>query len=114
MALLPNRATSIGDLAQYSEIPRDGTLSRTIYADDLVKVVLFGFDAGQELSEHTAAVPAIIQIIQGDARLTLGDEVVEAGPGFWTHMPARLSHSLTARTPVIMLLTLLRLASNHE
>ena len=39
------------------EIPTDGILSKTYYEDDHVKVVVFGFSKGQELSEHTAAQP---------------------------------------------------------
>jgi len=31
----------------------DGILSRTLHNDDAVKVVLFAFSTGQELSEHT-------------------------------------------------------------
>ncbi|NWG21855.1 MAG: cupin domain-containing protein [Chloroflexi bacterium] len=98
-------------LAQQADIPREGTLSRTIYADDQIKVVLFAMDAGQELSEHTAAVPAIIEMIAGTAQLTLGREVIEATPGIWVHMPARLPHAILARTPMLLLLTLLRGAS---
>lgn len=102
-----NLATVRHVLEQIS-IPDDSTISRTIYQDDQIKAVLFGFAAGQELSEHTAATPAIVHFVQGEARMTLGQEVVEAKPGTWVHMPARLPHSLQAHTPVIMLLLLLR------
>lgn len=102
-----NPATVRHVLEQIS-IPDDSTISRTIYQDDQVKAVLFGFAAGQELSEHTAATPAIMHFVQGEARVTLGQEVVEAKPGTWVHMPARLPHSIQAHTPVIMLLLLLR------
>ncbi|RMD76145.1 MAG: cupin domain-containing protein [Chloroflexi bacterium] len=93
-------------------IPEDGIISRTIYQDATIKAVLFDFAAGQELSEHTAAMPAIMHILQGEARITLGEEVVEAVPDMWVHMPARLPHSLQARTPVVMLLLLLK--GSHE
>lgn len=102
------RATIYPDLDRPAEIPPDSILSRTIHADSQVKVVLFEFDAGQELSEHTAATPAIIQILRGEALLTLGDEQVEARPGTWAHMPARLPHAVLARTPLVMLLTMLK------
>lgn len=95
-------------LIEQVSIPEDGTISRTIYQDDTIKAVLFGFAAGQELSEHTAAVPVILHIVQGDARITLGQEVVEATVNTWVHMPAHLPHSIQARTPVIMLLLLLK------
>ena len=94
--------------AQLPDIPTDSILSRTIYGDEQVKAVLFNFAAGQELSEHTAAVPAIIHILQGEAQLTLGDDTMEAGAGTWARMAAGLPHSLLARTPVTMLLLMLK------
>ncbi|MCS6880289.1 MAG: cupin domain-containing protein [Oscillochloridaceae bacterium] len=101
-------ATVFLDLASETTIPEDGTLSRTLYQDHGLKVVLFGFAAGQELSEHTAAAPAILHFIQGEARVTLGTEVITAQPNTWVHMPAHLPHSISASTPVIMLLLLLK------
>ncbi len=99
--------TYIPDVSE-QDVPADGILSRTLYADERVKVVQFAFAAGQELSEHTAAVPAILQILRGEARLTLGDDSVDVCPGAWSHMPAHLPHSVLAKTPVVMLLVLLR------
>lgn len=100
--------TCFADLANEVTPPEDGTLSRTLHNDDNTKVVLFGFGAGEELSEHTASMPAIIQIIKGEASLTVGDESVAAKPGTWIHMAAKTPHSVKAKTPVVMLLTLLK------
>ncbi len=97
----------IPNLLSEIEIPKDGTLSRTIHRDDQVKVVLFAFSGGQELSQHTAAVPAIIEILQGDARLTLDGEEKELSAGSWVFMQANLRHAIYARTDLIMLLTML-------
>ena len=88
------------------EVPTDSILSRTFFTDERVKAVLFGFAAGQELSEHTASRPAILHFLQGEAHLTLGDDSMEAGPGTWVHMPPQLPHSIVAKTPVVMLLLL--------
>ena len=96
------------NLAQEVTPPADGILSRTIYQSDEVKAVLFGFSAGQELSEHTASKPAIIQMLQGEARLTLGDDLVDAKAGAWIYMPPNLKHSVHAQTPVVMLLLLIK------
>ena len=98
--------THIVDLAQEAEPPEDGILSRTLYDDDRVKAVIFGFGSGQELSEHTASRPAILHFVKGEARLTLGDDSLDAQPGTWVHMPAELKHSIQAKTPVVMLLLL--------
>lgn len=99
--------TFIADLADQTEIPAGGTLSRTIHRDDLAKVVLFAFDAGQELSEHQAGRPALIQVVKGRLALTLDGKVHEANEGSFVSMPAGLPHAVRAETPAVMLLTLL-------
>lgn len=100
--------TYFADLAREAEPPARGILSRTIHADDRLKAVLFGFAAGEELSEHTAAVPAVLHVIRGEATVTLGADRHEAAAGTWVHMPAKLPHGIHARTPLVMLLLLLK------
>jgi quercetin dioxygenase-like cupin family protein len=96
------------DIAQTVEtIPTDSIVSRTISREGGMKAIVFAFAPGQELSEHTASVPAVIQILQGEADLTVGDDRYDAKPGTWVRMDANLPHSIYARTPVIMLLIML-------
>jgi quercetin dioxygenase-like cupin family protein len=89
-------------------VPEDGILSRTLYTDAAVKVVWFGFGAGQELSQHTAAQPAILHFLSGEAHLQLGEDEHSAHAGTWAHLPAGLPHSVRAATPLVMLLLLLK------
>ncbi len=103
---MPNYSV-IEHLVQSIEIPKDGTLSRTIRRDDQVKVVLFGFAGGQELSQHTASVPAIIEIIQGQVRVTLDGDEKELQAGSWVYMEANVPHAVYARGDAVMLLTML-------
>jgi quercetin dioxygenase-like cupin family protein len=100
--------THIVDLAKEVEPPSDGILTRTLFNDDDLKAVIFGFGPGQELSEHTASMPAILHFIQGEAALTLGGDALQTQPGTWIHMPANLKHSVQATTPVVMLLLILK------
>lgn len=100
--------THILDLAQETAPPAQGILSRTIFQDDHIKAVAFGFGEGEELSEHTAAKPALLYFVSGRARLGLGDDVQEAQAGTWVHMPAGLKHSIQALSPLVMLLVLLK------
>ena len=88
------------------EFPPDSILSRTVYQDKSTKTILFGFQPGQELSEHTAAVPAVLHFIEGEADLTLGEDSTTAREGTWIHLPPDLPHSVLAKTRVLMLLTL--------
>lgn len=88
------------------DIHPDSILSRTLFKNAHVKAVLFTFDAGQSLSEHTASQAAVIQIISGEATLTLGEDTFEAGPGAMAYMEPNLKHGLVARSPLTMLLFL--------
>ena len=100
--------TFLPDLPATIQIPKEGTLSQVVYKDDRIRVVLFAFDRAEELTEHTAALPAIVQVLAGRLRLTMGKEAVTMGPGDWAHMAANLPHSVEALKPSVMLLTLLR------
>jgi quercetin dioxygenase-like cupin family protein len=105
---MTNTYTHILDLVKEAEPPSDGILSGTIFQDDQVKAVVFGFGQGEELSEHTAAKPAMLFFVKGEATVGLGDDVKEAQAGTWVHMPAGLKHSIKAKTPVVMLLVLMK------
>jgi quercetin dioxygenase-like cupin family protein len=100
--------TFVEDLVHEIEPPADGTLSRTVHQDERLKAVLFGFSAGQELSEHTSSTPAVMHFLSGEADVGLGYDTVSATAGTWIHMPALLPHSIRARTPVTMLLLMLK------
>jgi quercetin dioxygenase-like cupin family protein len=97
-----------GTAAREVQPPAKGILSRTLFNDDRLKAVLFGFAQGEELSEHTASMPAALHFLRGEARLTLGDDTLEAKPGTWSHMAKGLRHSIQAQTPVVMLLLLMK------
>ncbi|MCW5977543.1 MAG: cupin domain-containing protein [Bryobacteraceae bacterium] len=100
--------TFIADLVKEVSIPENGILSRTLYNDERSKVLVFGFAAGQELSAHTAPMPAILYFVQGEATVKLGTDLHEAGPGALVHMPPLLEHGIVAKTPVVMALIMLK------
>jgi quercetin dioxygenase-like cupin family protein len=100
--------TVLRDIAAMLDIPEDGVLSRVLYRDERIRVVGFAFDIGQELTEHSAAVPAIVQVVSGSFRLSLDDAVEDLGPGSWVHMAADLPHSVVAVERGTLLLTLIR------
>lgn len=95
-------------LDQELEIPKAGTLSVPIYEDASTKVVLFGFAAGQELSEHTSSMPASLYQVSGKAQWTLGGDILDANAGSWAHMDPHLPHAIKAIEPAVMLLILNR------
>jgi quercetin dioxygenase-like cupin family protein len=99
--------TLIPDLASRAEVPGAGTLSRVLHSDERVRLVLFAFDAGQELTEHTAGVPALLQVVSGRFRVGAGGDTFEMGPEAWLRLDAGEPHSLLALEPSRLLLTML-------
>lgn len=95
-------------LKELPTIPPDSIVSRTIHNNEHVKITLFGFATGQELSEHTATVPAILEVLEGEATITIGDVPYSAQTGTLIYLPAKLEHSLIAKSQVVMLLYILK------
>lgn len=100
--------TVLDNLLDEVEIPENGTLSRVVFNAEGLRVVLFAFDAGEQLTDHAATVPAVVQVIKGRIEITLGDETREIAPGSWVHMEPHLIHALVALEPSVVILTLQR------
>ena len=49
-----------------------------------------------------------MHFLKGEAAGTLGDDAIEVKVGSWIHLTPGLRHSLRARTPMVMLLLLLK------
>lgn len=96
------------ELLSEVEIPSKGILSRTLLNDERVRIVLFGFAQGEELSAHTAPVPAVLYFLKGEARIKLGEDTLEARPGSLAHMTPNLPHGIYAQTPLVMLLVMVK------
>jgi len=103
----PDELTYVPDVAALVEVGAESTVSRTVLKADGVRLVLFAFDVGQELSEHTAAVPVLLRVLDGRLMVSAGGRSVELAPGGIVHLPARLPHALIALEPTRMLLTML-------
>jgi quercetin dioxygenase-like cupin family protein len=100
----------IQNIADEVQVPADGILSRTMYQDDHLKIVAFGFATGQELSAHTAPMHAVMYFVKGSADLTLGDDKLQAQAGTVAHMDPQLTHGIVAKEPTVMLLYMLKQA----
>jgi quercetin dioxygenase-like cupin family protein len=98
----------LADVAAAVAIQDGAVVSKVIHRDEVLDVTVFGFDAGEGLTEHQASRPAIVEVLSGRLRLTVDGEELEAALGFWLHMEAGTPHALVAVEPTIMLLTLLR------
>jgi quercetin dioxygenase-like cupin family protein len=83
-------------------------VSRTLAKKKKGTITLFAFDAGQELSEHTAPFDAYVQVLDGDVELTIGGKTVLATEGETVLMPADIPHGVTAVKRFKMLLIMIR------
>lgn len=101
--LIPDLTALLGDL------PTDAIVSRTLSQTGPMRVILFGFAPGQELSEHSTPMTATLHFLRGHATVTLGEAIHECGPGAWVQMAPKLPHSIRAHDePVLMLLTMVK------
>lgn len=99
--------TALSDIITAAEVVPDGTLSRTILDAEGVRLVLFSFDTGQELREHTAAVPVLLQALDGEFAVTADGRTVTLAPGGVLHLGARVPHAVTTSRAGRLLLTML-------
>lgn len=100
-----SRAGAMDELIEYAA---DSIVSKTIIDKPVGTLTLFAFDGGQKLSEHTAAYDAVVQVIDGRARLTIDGKEVIVSAGEIVIMPANVPHSVAADEKFKMLLTMIR------
>jgi quercetin dioxygenase-like cupin family protein len=87
----------------------DGSVvSKTLLKKDVGNITLFAFDSGQGLSEHTAPFDAVVYILDGRARITIGEKTRKVNSGEMLIMPANVPHSLSAEEKFKMLLVMIR------
>ena len=103
--LPPSEALSIHSLL--TPTPQ-GIASRVLARTGGGNLTLFAFDAGQELVEHTAPFDALVLVLEGAVRLTIGGTAVRAVPGTIIRMPAGIPHAVEAPEAARMLLIMLR------
>jgi quercetin dioxygenase-like cupin family protein len=99
------RAIALAGLAEYQG---DAIVSRTIIDKKIGTVTVFAFAEGQGLSEHTAPYDALVQIVDGEAEITISGRPLTARQGDLVVMPAGEPHSLRAVKRFKMLLTMIR------
>ena len=98
----------VTDLEAMVDVAEQGIVSKAIVENEHHKLIHFTLAAGQELSEHTASVPAVIQVLQGRGTVKLGGETYEGRPGMLYYMPADLKHAVVADEDLVFLLTMFR------
>jgi quercetin dioxygenase-like cupin family protein len=100
-----SEALSLVDLVEYRE---GQVVSRTFAQNNAMSLTLFAFPEGEGLSTHTANGDAFVQILDGEAKITIGGKDVMAKRGEVVVMPAKVPHSLSAPTRFKMLLVVVK------
>jgi len=95
-------------LASLIEYAADSIVSKTILDKPAGTITLFAFDKSQKLSEHTAPYDAVVQIVDGSARLTIGGKDITVTTGEIIIMPANVPHAVVAEEKFKMLLIMVR------
>lgn len=103
----------IESLENMISVQEGSTVSRTVMQREGGNVVLFSFDAGEELSEHTAAMPVFVQTLKGRLTVTSNGRTVDLVPGGLAYFPTRIPHAVYAEEPSIMMLTMITPARNN-
>ena len=100
------KVLNIQNLVEYQE----GTVvSREIIKKEMGGVTFFAFDKGQGLSEHSAPFDAMVQIIDGEAEITISGVKNTVKAGKIIIMPANEPHALQAKNkPFKMILTMIK------
>lgn len=101
----PAKVLRMHDLIGYQE---GAIVSRTLVNRPAGTVTMFAFDAGEELSEHTAPYDALVEVIDGEVRLTLSGNDMTLRAGEMVLMPAHQPHALKAVTRFKMVITMIR------
>jgi quercetin dioxygenase-like cupin family protein len=103
---LVGQALTLNELVSYQD---DAVVSKTLVARKGVgTITLFSFAAGQGLSEHTAPFDAVVEIVDGEAEITIDGVAQTVVAGQLLIMPANHPHSLQAVKPFKMLLVMIR------
>ena len=96
------------NLAGMTDYQRGSVVSRTLLNDRSGTLTVFSFDEGQALSEHTVPYNAFIQVLDGQAEITIGDTPCLVNAGEIVLMPGGISHKVSAVQHFKMLLTMIK------
>ncbi|MGE0079446.1 MAG: cupin domain-containing protein [Bacteroidales bacterium] len=90
------------------EYSNGGIVSKNVIKRSTGNISLFAFDKGEGLSEHTAPFDAMVQIIEGKARIIIGGTPHDLVTGETIIMPANITHALQATERFKMVLTMIK------
>ena len=100
-----SKVLKLNDLISYQE---GQVISRTIAQTQSANITLFSLDEGEGISTHVTSGDAMVQILDGTAEITIGDNIFTVKAGETIIMPSDIPHGLEARERFQMLLTVIK------
>jgi quercetin dioxygenase-like cupin family protein len=100
-----SKALNLKDLISYQE---GQVISRTIAQTPSANITLFSLDKGEGISTHLTSGDAMVQILDGTAEITIGNNVFTVKEGETIIMPSDIPHGLEAAERFKMLLTVIK------
>jgi quercetin dioxygenase-like cupin family protein len=109
MARTPgDQSLVVSGLTEQLPVTASATTSRSLVDNDRVRVVAFAFDTGEQLTEHTATMPVVVQLVRGRLRFEVAGETHNLTEGDCVYLAANEPHSLEALEPTLMSLIMVR------
>jgi len=102
---LMGKALRVRELVAYD---KGSVVSRTLIDKKVGTVTLFSFDKGEGLSEHTAPFDALVQVLDGEAEVSIMGKPRLVKAGELIIMPAKIPHALRAVKRFKMMLVMIR------
>lgn len=96
------KKTSLKDLVEYQE---GQVVSKTLVQNSLISMTIFSFDKGEEISTHAAGGDAMVTVLEGTGRFTVGGEVFVLNAGETLIMPKDIPHAVYGEERFKMQLT---------
>ena len=104
-ALLPSDQAAVCPLTAPTPNVAHGIVSQAVLTAPGLRVTLFRFTAGQEMSEHTSSARALVQILAGSGDFDFHGQTHRLRQGDLLHLPPKLPHAVRAVEDMTMLLT---------
>ena len=82
---------ALKDLVDYQE---GQVVSKTLVQNSFVSMTIFSFDKGEEISTHAAGGDAMVTVLEGTGRFTVGGEVFILNAGETLIMPKDIPHAV--------------------
>ena len=98
----------VADLATTLPVTGSATTSRVVIANDIVRVVAFAFDTGEELTEHTSTMPVVVQVLRGALRFGVAGAEHDLAAGDVVYLAPNEVHALRATEPSLVSLVMVR------